>query len=364
MKVKRNRLLGLLLILTLGLSGCASASADVDSTNVRSVNIQEVKSTVGEETLEYIGVVGSKEIVKYSFKTPGKIEKVYVEKGQKVSAGDPLAKLDEQELRFALSGSQAKLSVAEFQAVQAKEALAYDRDNLKNMKALLDESAISQDLYDQVKLKTTVSEEKYKQALAQVKGLKAEVNHKNFLVNNATIIADTDGMVVEVLNKENEQVAAYYPVIAVRSVDQVVNVGIAQKDVDKLILGTKAEIDFYGNEASGEITQVADAPDTDTRTYNGEVTLKESEYRLGAITKVTFDVGEIKGIWVPVNAVLSEGEDYVYVVNDGRAFKQTVSIQQISNGKMMVEGLEEGQFVVVNGMKNLLDGMAVDISEE
>lgn len=361
--MKKNKLIILALATSVMLTGCASAM-EKEEENAKSVNVQEITMESGHETLDYIGIVGSKEIVKYSFKTPGKIEKVYVEKGQKVTAGDPLAKLDEQELGFALSGAKATLSAAEFQVTQAKEAYAYDKQNLKKMKALLDEKAISEDLYDQLTLKTNVSEEKYKQALAQVKGLRADVEHKNYLMNNATIIADTDGLVVEVINKENEQVAAYYPVVAVRSVAQVVNVGIAQKDVDKVTLGTTAAIDFYGAASVGEITQVADAPDTDTRTYNGEITLTNSDYKLGAITKVTFNVGEVSGIWVPVNAILSDGEDYVYVAKDGRAFKQIVKILQINNGKMMVEGLEEGQFVVVNGMKNLLDGMEVNISEE
>lgn len=361
--MKKKQLLTLALATSLVMTGCASALEEEGNTN-RSVSVQEVQLEKGNETLDYIGIVGSKEIVKYSFKTPGKIEKIYVEKGQKVSAGDPLAKLDEKELKFALSAAEAKLSAAEFDVVQAREARNYDRDNLKKMKALLDENAISKDLYDQVSLKTTVSAEKYKQALEKVKGLKADLEHKTYLKNNATLVADTDGLIVNVLNEENEQVAAYYPVVAVRSVDQVVNVGIAQKDIDKLALGTPASIDFYGNMASGEITQIEDAPDLETRTYKGEITLKESDYRLGAITKVSFDVGDIEGIWIPVNAILSEGEDYVYVAKDGRAFKKTVSILEIDNGKMMVEGLEVGDMVVINGMKNLLDGMEINISEE
>ncbi len=361
--MKKTKLAVLTLSAAVLLSGCASAM-EKEGDNVRSVDVQEIKIEQGQETLEYIGIVGSKEIVKYSFKTPGKIEKIFVEKGQKVTTGDPLAKLDEEELKFALSGAEAKLNAAEFQVTQAKEALAYDRDNLKKMKALLDQKAISQDLYDQLTLKTTVSEEKYKQSLEQVNGLAADTDYKRFLLNNSTIVADTDGLIVEVLNEENEQVAAYYPVVAVRSVDQVVNVGIAQKDIDKLSLDTQATIDFYGKASSGTITQISDAPDMDTRTYNGEVTLDDSDYRLGAITKVMFDVGDVSGMWVPVNSILSDGEDYVYIVKDGRAFKQIVKIVQINNGRMMVEGLEVGQQVVTNGMKNLLDGMEVIISEE
>lgn len=361
--MKRKRMIMIFLACTMSLTGCASALEN-EHANMRSVNVREVKIEKGDAILEYIGIVDSKEIVKYSFKTPGKIEKVYVEKGQKVSTGDPLAKLNEEELKFSLDAADAALKAAEFQVTQAKEAYNYDKDNLKKMKALLDSHAISEDLYDQLTLKTKVSEETYKQALQKVKGLRSDFEYKTFLRDNATIMADTDGLVVDVLYKANEQVAAYYPVVAVRSIDQVVNVGIAQKDVNDLVVGIPASIDFYGKKANGEITQVADAPDSDTRTYNGEITLKDSDYKLGAITKVSFDIGEVNGIWVPVNSVLSDGEDYVYIVKDGRAFKQIIKIQQISNGRMMVDGLEEGQLVVVNGMKNLLDGIEVRISEE
>ncbi|MBN2897692.1 MAG: efflux RND transporter periplasmic adaptor subunit [Clostridia bacterium] len=360
----KNRVTAMMIVACLlMLTGCASAM-ETTQNNSRSVKVQEVVVEMGKERVEYIGIVDSKDMVKYSFKTPGKIEKVYVEKGQEISAGDPLAKLDEQELSFALDAANASLKAAEYQVVQAREAYNYDKDNLKKMKALLEGSAISQDVYNQLTLKTKVSEETYKQALQKVEGLKSDAAYKLFLKEHATIVADTDGLVVEVLYEENEQVAAYYPVVVIRSVDQIVNVGIAQKDVDKLTVGIPATIDFYGHVATGRITQVADAPDSDTRTYNGEVTLTQSNYKLGAITKVTFDVGDIRGIWVPVNAILSDGEDYVYVVKDGRAFKRIVTIEQINNGKMMVEGLEVGELVVVNGMGNLLDGMAVNISEE
>jgi RND family efflux transporter MFP subunit len=361
--MKKNRWMITVLSLTLLMTGCASAM-ETDKANARSVNVIETKLELGSETLEYTGVVDSKEIVKYSFKTPGKIKEVFVEKGQKVKKGDVLAKLDEHELKFAISGSEAALKAAEFQVTQAKEAYNYDKDNLKKMKELLESDAISQDSYNQLTLKTKVSEENYKQALEQVKGLGADLEHKRFLLENATLVANTDGMVVEVLYKKNEHIAAGYPVVALRSVDQVVNVGLAQKDVDRVQVGNDARIDFYGDVSTGEITQIAEAPDMDTRTYNGEITLKDSAYRLGSITKVSFDIGQISGIWVPVNSVLSDGEDYVYTVKEGRAFKQIVKIVQIQDGKMMVEGLEENQLVVINGMKNLLDGMEVTVSEE
>lgn len=101
-----------------------------------------------------------------------------------------MAKLDEQELKFALSAAEAKLKAAKFQASQAKEALTYNRDNLKKMKALLEENAISQDSYDQLSLKKTVSEEKYKQAMEQVNGLNADLEHKTYLLNNSVLRAD------------------------------------------------------------------------------------------------------------------------------------------------------------------------------
>lgn len=81
--MNRKKWMLLTLALSLSLTGCASAMEEGKDTS-RSVNVLEIQKEKGSETLEYIGIVGSKEMVKYSFKTPGKIEKIFVEKGQKL----------------------------------------------------------------------------------------------------------------------------------------------------------------------------------------------------------------------------------------------------------------------------------------
>ncbi len=359
--MKKISLIAIIICLLVIMTGCNSNDA-VEAEDVRSVKVEKVSPKTGNEILEYVGVVASKDITKYSFKTPGAIEKIYVSEGDRINKGDKIAKLDISELNFALDGSTATLDAAKYQVTQAKDAYNYDKNNLENMKKLLDEGAISKDTYDKLNLKVNVSYENYKQAKEKVTGLKADLEHKKFLLENATLVSDIGGFVVKVLYKENEQVAPFYPVIVVRSEEQIVNVGVSQRDIDKVNIGTEAIIDFYDKSTKGKVINIADSPDTDTRTYNVEISLEENKYKLGEITKVKLNIGELSGIWVPINSILSDGEDYVYVIKDGRAFKQMVNIVQLDNGRMMVDGLEEGQEVVVDGMKNLLDGMLVNVT--
>ena len=74
-------------------------------------------------------------------------------------------------------------------------------------------------------------------------------------------------------------------------------------------------------------------------------------------------MGESKGIWIPVKSVLSDGESFVYVVENERAFKKTIEPVFINDGLMEVSGLEKGELVVTSGTKNISDGFKVTITE-
>lgn len=344
------------------LAGCSRAEESYVEQS-RSVQVIEAKLTENEVNLPYIGTVDSKEIVKYSFKTPGKISKIFVEKGQKVSIGDPLAELDTQELKFQLDAAYATLQTAQISVQKAKQATDYDDSYLQKMKSLYEGNAISKDTYDKLELKSSISNSEYKQASEQANAAKVDYDYKKYLIDNTIIHAESEGMIVDILSKENEQVGAYYPVIAVRSDIQIVNVGIAQRDLDIVKEGMKAVVKVNDQIAEGYISTISEAPDKSTRTYNAEVMITNTTFRLGSIAKVEFKAGTESGIWIPVKSVLSNGEDFVYIVESDRAFKKTVEPLNIHDGLMQVTGLDEGDVIVTSGMKNLSDGYKVLINE-
>ena len=55
-----------------------------------------------------------------------------------------------------------------------------------------------------------------------------------------SLTADVDGYVVDVLCKEGEMQSAGYPVVLIRSENQVVTVGLSDKDVKKIQLRNKS----------------------------------------------------------------------------------------------------------------------------
>lgn len=362
MTIKKLGIIGLICFTGLMSVGCSGAEETVMEQS-RSVEVIETKITENEVRLPYIGTVNSKEIVKYSFKSPGKIAAVHVKKGQSVVVGDPLVELDRQELKFQLDASRATLETAKLNVLKAEDAMNYDKEYSLKIKDLYEADAVSKDTYDKLSLKAQVSDSSYKQAIEQSNAAQVDYDYKSYLINHTVLKAESDGMIVEVISKENEQVGAYYPVVAVRSDVQVVNVGIAQRDLEIVKEGMKAVVDVNGNIAEGYISLISEAPDASTRTYNAEIILNDSTFRLGSIAKVEFKAGKKAGMWVPVKSVLSDGEDFVYIIEDGRSFKKTVEPKSIHNGVMEVVGLDEGDLVVTSGMKNLSDGFKVIIKE-
>lgn len=361
--MKKLVYLMVLSLLALNAAGCSKAAAS-EASAARSVSVIEATSEEMADALAYIGTVTAKELVRYSFKTPGKITEIAVEEGQTVHAGDTLAHLDPQELQFQTDAASAALQAAQAAARKAEEALAYDEAYLAKMSALLASQSISQDQFDQLALKEKNSRETVIQAREQVQALRADLEYKSYLRENTILKSESEGVVADILYEENEQVAAYYPVIVIRGIEQVVNVGIPQQDLEKLEIGAVSQVELDGQKTAGHLTSIAQAPDAATHTYAGEVAVTEGIYRLGAIVRVHIGSGTASGMWVPVGSILSEGESYVYTVVKDRAYRKVVEVQEIRDNRLKVTGLTPGDQVVVAGMKSLSDGMLIQVTEK
>lgn len=96
------------------------------------------KGTVVKEISE-TGTVKISEETNLSFKHAGRIEKVYVEVGDNVIAGQELAKLDTSELSIQLREAQAALEVAQAKKIDAQVSLENARQNLRDVEADADE---------------------------------------------------------------------------------------------------------------------------------------------------------------------------------------------------------------------------------
>ncbi|MGE5473606.1 MAG: efflux RND transporter periplasmic adaptor subunit [Ignavibacteriales bacterium] len=359
--MKKKLLLLFILILTFSFTGCSGKDKATTSEQLKTIRIQTLQQTEKSLCMDYSGTVDSKQLTSYSFKTPGQINKIYVKKGDTVHAGDKLAELYKDDLKFQLNAAKSLMDTAEKNINKASYALNYAKSLFEKVDSLYSKNSISKNDYEQAVLQKSVSESELAQAKSQYQAAKTDYEYKLELLNNAVIYAENDGIVVSTTFDETERVGAFMPVVIIRSEEQIINIGIPQSELKYITLCSKAKVDIDGEKAYGTVTNIAEAPDSTTRTYTAEIKVEKSNFRLGSIAKVSIDTGKQSGIWIPMTAVFSDGEYYVYIVRDNIAFKKTIEIEKIDNDLVLVTGLNPGELLAVSGMKNLDDGSKVKV---
>lgn len=389
-------------ISALMLGGCggksASQKSDVKSYPVKTL---EAKNENYPISLEYQGITGGSEVKKLSFKSSAKVSNIYVSKGQHVKKGDSLVDLDKSDLNFAMEASKSQMDAAsaqynkavngaqqedinkaEIAVKNAEDNYNYNKDLYEKNLKLYETDAISKQQLDSLKLQTDSSEnalnnakqtlqqlqngsrEEDKQVLlAQLNTAKANYDSKMNLLQDSSMVADSEGYVVDVLCREGEMQAAGNPVILFRSENQVITVGLSEEDVKKVQLGTNAQVKIDDFQGEGEIKNIVQMADKQAGTYRAEIqlskTIDDSKFLIGQTAKVYINVGEKNSIWIPISCILNDGEDYVYVSENGHAVRKNITLGEAYEDKVAVEGLKSGDKIVIEGMKNIKAGYQV-----
>jgi RND family efflux transporter MFP subunit len=215
-------------------------------------------------------------------------------------------------------------------------------------------------------LQNGTREEDKQAALAQLNAAKADYESKFNLLQDASLTADVDGYVVDILCKEGEMQSAGYPAVLIRSENQVVTVGLSDEDVKKIQLGIKAQVKIDDITTDAEVMNIVQMADSKSGTYSAEIKLlnpiDNSKFYIGQSTKVYINEGEMNGIWIPISTILNDGQDYVYVVEDGRAVRKNITLGQTNESQVCVEGLKSGENLITEGMKNIKAGYQVSVN--
>ena len=190
----------------------------------------------------------------------------------------------------------------------------------------------------------------------------------------ASIKSPLDGMVIKKFLDEGSQVEPSVspmmrvPVIMVANIDIVkVIVNVSEKYLGKLKEKAEAKIkvDAYPDEVFlGEIVRIAPLVDLATRTSEVEIKISNKEYRLkpGMFARVSLILEKKENaLVVPIKAVLSENNrKFVFVVNGSIAHKKKIKTGIYQKDSVeIIEGLNEGEDVIIEGNYGLKDGVNV-----
>ncbi len=353
--------------------------------------------------MSYVGVVRSNQLKNYSFKTGGYIEKIFVDISEMVVPGDPIASLDTKDLVFQMEAAgnnmdsaysqyhktlngadQEDINSARLNVDKTKSVYEFNKNNYNDMAKLFEENVISLSSLEQVELSMSISEKEYLQAVelfnktldgssdediqssysVYLAAKNAYEGYKS-IIEDSILYSDSYGTVLSVFNEEGDAVTSGYPVVITSSNELVVEVGISIKDVYKLDKDIQSKVVINKITFNGTIESISKIPDPNSLAYLTTINLDRStdNILIGSTAKVEFILGKTEGIWLDISTVLNDGEDYVFLVEDGRVSRRNITIMNINEDKILVKGVDPGNEIITLGLDSVLEGYKVKSQE-
>ena len=306
-------------------------------------------------TSEYVGTLKSRRSIDLSPQVDGQITEIFVRSGDVVKAGAPVMQIDPLKQEATLSGQEAARAaqVANVQLAQTE----WDR-----VKQLFDAGVVSRQVLDQAQSSLDAAKEQLKYLEQQVSAQQVELRYYR-------VVAPTAGMIGDIPVRVGDRVT---PATLLTTMDQpgslelYVNVPVERSR--ELRPGLRVQlVDSAGSvQAESRIDFISPQVSTDTQSVLAKATLENSSGTLRpsqfARTRVVWGVRQ--GATLPVLAVSRiNGQFFVWVVEGGDspvARQKLVRLGElIGNEYPVLEGVQAGDHVVVEGGQFLLDGAPV-----
>jgi RND family efflux transporter MFP subunit len=301
----------------------------------------------------FTGTIGAKVQSNLGFRVAGKIVERLVNVGQQVKAGQPLMRIDESDLRLALTAKRNAVAAARASVVQT------DADE-RRYANLGSNGWASRQRYEQAKAALDTAE-------AQLAAAEAEARVAENEATYSVLVADADGTVIETLGEPGQVVSAGQPVVRLAQAGPREAV-VALPETIRPAIGTVAEATVYGGDErryTAHLRQLSDSADPQTRTYEARYVLdgEAAAAPLGATVTIRLasQAGQPK-VQVPLGAVLDDGRKTgVWVLDSATSTVrfQPVKLVRVSGETAVISGLSSGDPIVSLGAHLLQEGARV-----
>ena len=344
-------------------------SVQNDSANLKDASIEQAVLSVETvlpsqdnigNTLSADGTINAKDVANVSAKVNGvAIERILVEEGQRVKAGQILAVFDTDAM-------EQQVLQAEADVAEAEATLANATADAARVLPLIDIDAISKQEADRYRTSKL-------QAQASLQASKARLSTQRLSVNNANVVAPVSGIISEKM-AEVGMVAGGDPLFT------IIKGGILEwrADIDpKLIgevnVGTPVQVSLPGGDSvMGQVSRIAPTADNNRQITIYASLAANAKVRAGMYQTGEFLLGSSSAQTVPNSAIVSnDGYDYVMLVsnistkdghNIGRIKQQRVTLgERFGDSVMLTEPLPAESRLVKQGGSFLNDGDLVRV---
>jgi len=344
------------------ITAACDRAAPPEEPRLRPVRYIIVSDESGARDRSFSGTSKSSRESRLSFKVPGTVTEVPVQIGQRLDAGDLIARLDPE--TYSLQVQQAQATLVEAQANERNAAATYERT-----KGLYANNNASRNDLDSARAQA-------ESAGAQVGSVAKALEIARLNESYTRLRADADCSIASIDIEVNENVSSGQQVAAVSCGDDFeVEIDVPESLIGSIDEYIPVQITFAAitnMRFSGEVTEVAVASVSGAATFPVVVKITESHpsLRSGLAADVIFQFDTLaasSSVVLPVAAVIRDpGGTFVYLAMPtdvaGQALinRKAVTLGELTqSGIEVLDGLSIGDRVVTAGLSVIRDGQRV-----
>ena len=315
---------------------CTQTATTTEKERVEQVSTMILESLPVERLIQVSSNLQGYQTVNIAPSLQGKIEHIYVEVGDRMTQGDMLVMMDENQY------TTTKLTLANLTMEKQR------------MEALLASGSVSQQAYDQIKLS-------YDQTTESCA----------FLERNTYVKAPFEG-VISAKNYEDGELYAGQPIVVLTQIDKLKTLIAVPETYFPLVkegmkLTVKSEI-YPEKTFPATIEVVYPTIDPATHTFQCKVVIpnKAELLRPGMYVTTTLGLGKENIISVPYQSVeklVGANDRYVFLNNNGYAQRVAVTLGQRvdENVEIIAPEIVAGAEYVYVGQHKLVDGVKINV---
>jgi membrane fusion protein (multidrug efflux system) len=306
------------------------------------VEVSEVSLGAAESAYRATGTLTAEQQATVVARTSGVLLDVLAEEGDRVNAGDVLARLDDDRLQLEVQRAKASLGQARADAERARELAERDLGSDEQYEQARSTLATQQANYD-----LAVLEASYAQIQAPFDGVISQRNVKA-------------GNLIQ-LNQELFTMHQTTPLRVEIFVPETRLVGLREGAPVRMRVDALA-----GQVFNGELERISPVIDADSGTVRLTVMFDNDsdQLRPGMFGRVDVVQEQRDGVrMLPRTAIVRrDDEQWVFVVRDGKAVRVPVALGLEERDRVeILEGPEVGEMLITAGQNSVTDGAEVEV---
>lgn len=367
------------------------------------VKLASVESGIIEDRDEYIARLESRRSVTLLPEIQGRITRIFVNSGDNVASGDAIVQIDSREQQAAVNSvdaaaqaarSQLQNAIATLKSLQAERLSNVADVNLNQQEyerysSLASQGAVSQQTKQQYANRLATAKARLNAIDAQIQAQKASVNQAEKSLQQAqansrqqqvqlqyyTVSAPIAGEIGDLIVKQGDVVNTSTQLTTITQNNPLqVEILVPQERAAELRKGMPIELVDNQGKILGRSQVFFISPNVNQNTQsilikalfdNPKNQLRASEFIRGRVIWQ-----RRPGVFIPASAVVRlAGETFVYVAKKPDSSQENpeliarqrrVKLGNIrGNNYQVLEGLREGERIIVSGILNLRDGASI-----